>query len=409
MKTLKQLLPLIVLIAFGLAAYIVLSTPPKANKRGPKVAPSLVVETLHIKPQQYQVNLTSFGKISPTIQSQLSAQVTGQIVAVSEHFKAGRFFKKGDVLVTLDDRDYTIRVQSAGAERAQAQVALDEEQALSAQALRDRKNLGTLGQASDYALRKPQMAAAKAKLQAADANLKQAMLEVERTKIIAPYDGRLLNKKVSLGQVVGSNTVLADIYATHSAQVELPIKNSQLALINLPNNHVAADKQDASLVTIFNNDGGEPQAWAANLARTSGSIDDNTQQVSIISEIAKPFAQTDKRSLNIGQFVTASITGKRLNDAIVIPNAAIYQGSYVYLYVDGKLQRRNITISYQNEQDALIKSGVINGDQLVITPLGQVNSGTPVKLLGEKKKQRTKGKRDKRNRKNRARNQEQQS
>jgi len=408
MKTLKQLLPLIVLIVFGLAAYIVMSTPPQANKRGQKVAPSLVVEILAVTPQRYQVNLTSFGKISPTTQSQLSAQVTGQMIAVSEHFKAGRFFKKGDVLVTLDDRDYTIRVQSASAERAQAQVSFDEEQALSAQALKDRKNLGTLAQASDYALRKPQMAAAKAKLQAADANLKQAMLDVERTKIIAPYDGRILNRNVSLGQVVGSNTVLADIYATNSAQVELPIKNSQLALINLPNNHVAANKQDASSVTIFNNDGGEPQAWTANLARTSGSINDNTQQVSIISEITQPFGQADKRSLNIGQFVTASITGKSLDNAIVIPNAAIYQGSYVYLYIDGKLLRRNIEISYQNEQDALIKSGVVSGDKLVITPLGQVNSGTPVKLLGEKKKQRGKGKRNKKNRKNKAKNQEQQ-
>lgn len=396
MKILKKLLPLIVLGVFGLVAYFIFSTPPQANKRGQKVPPSLVVEVLDVKPQSYQVTLSSFGKIAPTTQGQLSAQVNGKITRVSELFKAGQFFKKGDTLVTLDDRDYTIRVQSASAERAQAQVALEEEEALSAQALKDRKNLGTLGQASDYALRKPQMAAAKAKLQAADANLKQALLEVERTIITAPYDGRMLTKKVSLGQVVGSNTVLADIYATDSAQVELPIKNSQLALINLPNNHVAASQQNTSLVTIFNNDGGVVQSWTANLARTSGGINDNTQQVSIISEIDNPFGQANKRSLNIGQFVTASITGKLIDSAIVIPNAAIYQGSYVYLYVEGKLQRKVVSIGYQNQQDALILAGVISGDQLVTTPLGQVNSGTPVKVIGTKgKKKRGKGKRDK--------------
>lgn len=400
MKTIKKLLPLILIVSFALIIYLVFSTPPKANKRGHKVPPALVVEVIDITPQTYQVMLSSFGKIRPTTQSQLSAQVSGQITHVNESFKAGRFFKKGDVLVTLDDRDYTIGVQSASAERAQAKVALDEEKALSAQAIKDRKNLGTLGQASDYALRKPQMAAATAKLQAADANLKQALLDVERTQIKAPYDGRILTKQVSLGQVVGSSTVLADIYAIDSAQVELPIKNAQLNLINLPNNHVAANQQNASNVIVFNHDGGVTQSWPAHLARTSAGVNDKTQQVSIISEIAQPFAQVDKRSLNIGQFVTASITGKLMANAIVIPNAAIYQGSYVYLYNDGKLQRSQVDIAYQNENDAVIISGVSDGNKLVITPLGQVSSGTPVKLLGASdKKQRRKAKGNKRHQK----------
>lgn len=414
MKDMKKFLPLIIIVLFAIAIYYVLSTPPEANKRGQKQPSSLVVEVLSIKPQKYQVNLSSFGKITPTTQGQLSAQVSGKITSVSENFKAGRFFKKGDVLITLDDRDYTIRVQSASAERAQANVALDEEKALSAQAIKDRRNLGTLGQASDYALRKPQMAAAQASLQAADANLKLAMLDVERTQITAPYDGRILTKDVSLGQVVSSSTVIASIYATDSAQIELPIKNTQLALINLPNNHADINEQTASQVTIFNNDGGDVESWSAKLARTSGGIDDNTQQISIVSEIDLPFSQPDKRSLNIGQFVTASITGKLINDAIVIPNAAIYQGSYVYLYKDGVLNRSTVKIIYQNGSDALIANGVNAGDKLVTTPLGQVNSGTAVKILGEKRKalkgkKTGKGKRPKGDRKRKAKGQEQES
>ena len=390
MNKLKKFLPVAIIAIFAVVIYIVKTTPPTADKRGQKNPTSLVVEILNVTPQKYQVNLSSFGKIAPITQGQLSAQVGGQITSVSEAFKAGRFFKKGDVLVTIDDRDYTILVQSASAERAQAQVELDEEEALSAQAIKDRTNLGTIGQASDFALRKPQMAAAKASLQAADANLKLAELDVERTKIIAPYDGRLLTKEVSLGQVVSNTTVLANIYSIDNAQIELPIKNSQLSLINLPNNHVAANEQIASAVTLYNNEGGDVQTWKANLARTSGGINDNTQQISIITEINQPFNQPDKRSLNIGQFVTASIEGKLINNAIVIPNAAIYQGSYVYLYVDGTLQRSSVKISYQNKQDALISSGVKAGDKLVTTPLGQVNSGTEVKLLGENKKRKKK-------------------
>lgn len=397
MKTIKKLLPLIVLLFFVLVVFVIKTTKPEARKRGQRPPPTLVVEVQEIQPQSYQVHLSSFGKITPTTQSQLSSQVSGQIVAVSENFKAGQFFSKGDVLVTLDDRDYNIRVQSASAERAQAQVALDEEKALSAQAIKDRKNLGTMSQASDYALRKPQMAAAQAKLQAADANLKQAQLDVERTRITAPYDGRLLTKKVSVGQVVSSSTALADIYAIDSAQVELPIKNSQLALINLPNNHLGEQRFNTSPITLLNNEGGVAQAWSAQIARTSGAIDENTQQISVIAEISQPFAKANKRSLNIGQFVTASIEGKIIDDALIIPNAAIYQGSYVYLHIDGLLERRNITISYQNNRESLVTEGINRGEKLVVTPLGQVNSGTPANILGQErmtpKKKRGDGKR----------------
>ena len=384
MRTIRILLPFVVIAVSALAIYMIFFSSPEARKRGQRPPPSLVVEVLDIKPQDYQVTLSSFGKITPTTQSQLSSQVSGQIVAVSDNFKAGQFFSKGDTLVTLDDRDYKIRVQSASAERAQAQVALDEEIALSAQAIKDRKNLGTLGQASDYALRKPQMAAARAKLQAADANLKQALLDVERTVITAPYDGRILTKKVSVGQVVGSTTALADIYAVDNAEVELPIKNSQLALLNLPNNHLGETNPQASLITLLNNEGGATQFWQAQITRTSGAINENTQQLSVIAEISQPFAQADKRSLNIGQFVTAQITGKTLMDAIVIPNASIYQGSYVYLYEDGVLQRKNVVIAYQNNKEAIITSGVNANEKLVTTPLGQVNSGTAVSIAGQK-------------------------
>ena len=67
---------------------------------------------------------------------------------------------------------------------------------------------------------------------------------------------------------------------------------------------------------------------------------------------------------------------------IVVPTKAIYQGTYVYVVNDGKLLRKEVTTRWQNSQDAVIESGLNNGDELVITPLGQVSSGTPVTVLG---------------------------
>ncbi|MDP2562699.1 efflux RND transporter periplasmic adaptor subunit [Psychrobium sp. 1_MG-2023] len=388
MKIIKKLIPFVVLIVLVGIAVAIFYTPPQTKKRGSRPAPSMIIEKQTINQAPYQVTLQSFGKVTAKHQGQLTAQVSGQIVAVSPAFNEGSFFKKGEVLVSIDPRDYLIRVESAQAELAQAQVAYDEEVARSAQAIKDRNTLGSLNEASDFALRKPQMAAAKAKLMAASANMKQAKLDVERTRIIAPYDGRLLTKNADIGQVINSNTNLASIFSTEVAEVRLPIKNSQLALIDLPNNHQSQQQVNDSSVSIINTIGGEAQYWPSTIARTSGSIDQNTQQINIISEVLRPFDAADKRSLNIGQFVNATISGRTIADAIVIPNSTIYQGSYVYLYQDGKLQRRDIEIGFQNESDALVTSGLSAGEDLVTTPLGQVSSGTAVQLKGSKKSTR---------------------
>ena len=66
----------------------------------------------------------------------------------------------------------------------------------------------------------------------------------------------------------------------------------------------------------------------------------------------------------------------------MIPNNAIYQGSYVYVVEDELLQRRDIQIAWQNDQDAIISAGMSDGDSLVTTSLGQVTSGIRVSVSG---------------------------
>ena len=390
MIKLKKTLPYVVLISLLAITYFIANSTPSSSKRGARPVPILTVEAITIVEQDFQVILQSFGKIAPKTHGQLSSQVSGKIVSVSDKFNQGSFFKRGDVLVSIDARDFNIRVETAQAELAQAQVVVDQELALSEVAIRDRRASGLLDEATDLALRKPQLFAAKAKLQSASAKLKQAFLDVERTQIKAPYDGRILKKNVSIGQVINTNTDIAQIFATDVVLVKLPIKNSQLAFIDLPNNRLSDSEPllDAveNNIIIVNNHGAQTQTWSAKLMRTSGEVDKSNQQINIIAEITQPFSHASNRALNINQFVSAKIQGKLFSNAIVVPNSAIYQGSYLYVFDSGALQRRDIDIIFQDDRQTLIASGIKAGDRLVITPLGQISSGTPVKLLGVKNK-----------------------
>lgn len=139
-------------------------------------------------------------------------------------------------------------------------------------------------------------------------------------------------------------------------------------------------------VSIENSLGSESQYWRAQLVRTAGAIDDKNQQLYVTAQIDDPYVEhhtLPRRPLKIGQFVNAKIEGRMLDKAIIIPNSAIYQGSYLYLVKDGLLQRTDIKVAWQNADEALISDGLSGGEELVLTPLGQVSSGTRIKVVGQ--------------------------
>ncbi|MDX1398920.1 MAG: hypothetical protein R3204_10375, partial [Oceanospirillum sp.] len=82
----------------------------------------------------------------------------------------------------------------------------------------------------------------------------------------------------------------------------------------------------------------------------------------------------------VGDLLQAQIQGRQLQDVIVVPNQAVYQSRYVYKVVNGRLQRQEVTLGWQDDDFSVVQQGLQPGDQLVLTPLGQVASGTLVSL-----------------------------
>lgn len=388
-KSKKLLLPVCIVIFTVVLGYLILSNPPESKRKGANKAPQMTVEVKKLKPQRYNINIESYGIVAPRTQSVLFSQVSGQINKISAQFRDGGFFNKGDILVELDDRDFRSEVKTAEAGLISAKQSLAEEKAKAEQAIVDWKRLGNGKPASDLVLRKPQLAAAKAQVLSAEAQFEKAELALERTKIIAPYAGRVLKKNVDIGQVVSSNTALADIYAVDYVEIRLPIKNKDLALMKLPEEYANIQTQNVSEqsnVTLSSNLIGQ-QEWSGKLVRTESAIDETSQQLYVVAQIDKPFENKKQNAqIKIGQYVTASITGKNIENAIVIPSSAIYQGSYVYIVENNILKRKNIEVVWQNGVESIIDSGLVAGDKLVLTALGQVNSGTRVLIAGEGKK-----------------------
>jgi len=372
---------------------VILSNPPTSTRAKPSQAPQMTVATTTLSPQSYQVMVQSFGTVKPRTQSILFAQVSGQINKVSKQFRAGGFFEQGDVLIQLDDRDHRAEVKIAQASLMSAKQNLQEEGARVKQALADWQRLGNGKAPNALVLRQPQFEAAKAQVLSAEAQLDKVKLSLERTKIVAPYAGRILKKNVDIGQVISSNTQLADIFAVDYVEIRLPIKNKDLPLMKLPEEYQNGDdssgseKLNSSMISnvVISSDLMGEQIWQGKIVRTESAIDEVSQQLYVVAQIIRPYdgEYNQGAQIKMGQYVTAQITGRKVENALVIPSSAIYQGSYVYIVNDNLLIRKDITLGWQNGTEAIVTQGLISGDELVLTSLGQVSSGTPVAIAGQ--------------------------
>ncbi|MBT8152194.1 MAG: HlyD family efflux transporter periplasmic adaptor subunit [Gammaproteobacteria bacterium] len=402
----RFVVPALIIGILILVAVLIVKNPPKQPSDAADRRLQMAVSTMAVTPAKYQVVVESYGRIEPVTKSFLVAQVGGQIVNVSQQFENGRTFDKGDALLRIDNRDYRANLKVAEAALLDAKRVLIEEQARGRLAKDDWRRSGKSGEPDSLVLREPQLLAAKAGVLSAEASLDKAKLDLSRTVLRAPYSGRVLARSVDLGQVVSVNERLGEIYSSHALQVRLPLRNRDLAYVKLENGVApsAEHEPDVRLLSSI----GESAAWPAHLTRTEAAIDDASRQLHVVAELRpavtgaeqnvteangkKPDSESAQTLGNaslekhpslprIGQYVTAHILGTQLGQAIVVPLQSVYQGSFVYLVEDGHVYRRGIEIAWQNQQDALIKAGLQGGEQLVVTPIGQVVSGTPVKVV----------------------------
>ena len=376
MKTwLKILIPLLIFGGSVFAARQIIANKPEPRTR-PSFNTAQSVDATRLVRSDYQVVVKSQGAVRPSRESSLVPEVTGIIRRVSENFVVGGYFKAGEVLLEIDQRDYEIALAQMQANQAQASAQLQEELARSRQAIKDWKSLGRKGNPSDLTARVPQLAAARANLAATEAKIDQARLDLERTRIIAPYDGRVLEKNIDEGEFVSRGATLGRIYSLASADIRLPLSNRQRVHVPIP---AAGSSGVGASVELSANVAGQDARWKGALVRSEG-VDATTQQLAVVAKIASPFiARENQPALQIGQFVTAEIAGTLLQDVFVIPRLALRENNEV-LIVDGenRLRKRRVTVLWTDEKTAAVSEGLEEGDVLTLTVLGAVTDGTQV-------------------------------
>lgn len=366
--TIRYIAPLLVL-GIGLAAYAVLHyTKPEPDKRQEMSRPVTVFVDI-AKRGPVQLDVVTAGEVRSRAQIDLVAQVSGRIVEVSDEFTEGGAVLPDTPLLNIEDTDYQLALKQAQARVAEATVAVE----LSlADADVARKQLRNSPNPSDLALKKPQVAETRARLQAAEADLQQAHVNLSRTRVTAPFRGRMDSTYVDIGQFVTAGTPLGRAFATDRVEVRLPITDSQLASLDLPIGYVAPTG-DGLDIDFSAEVARQSQLWRGKLVRLDASIDSTTRLLYAIAEVDDPYGSNASETgmpMAIGLYVNAVIHGREVTDAIRIPRKALRAGNTVFVVADNsRLDIRNVKVLHSSPQFAVIGEGLQQGEQYIISTI----------------------------------------
>jgi RND family efflux transporter MFP subunit len=383
-RSLKFILPVAFLALASLISFVLVQSRPAAMLQAPQ-PPALLVSTLVAERESVTFRVESQGSVTPRTETTLVSEVAGQIIEVSPAFVAGGFFRAGDVLLRIDPRNYETKVKVARAEVAKARTQVATENALADYALNDWQRLREFSEdakaASDLTLRKPQLAAALAELESADAALDKARRDLARTVIRAPYHGMVRSKRADIGQYVSTATAIADTFAIDYAEIRLPLRQRDLRFLDLPDAIAPERAPDVRLSALI---GDDQQHWSAKLVRSEGVFDAQSRVLYAVAQIQDPYRlNTDQpgEPLRIGTFVTAEITGRQAGDLFVLPRHALYRNNQVWIVDDeSRIRPRTVEVLRADDDHVYVESGLNDGDIVCVSPIDQPLPGTPVRI-----------------------------
>ena len=369
----KKFSPLLILLGSIGVFVIMVKLKPEAEFQKPEVTHQLV-EVLLALPQDVEAKISSQGTIRPEHEIVVTSEVTGKVTWISDGLRDGANFDEGDTLLKIEKRDYELALISMESNLFQARVALQREKAESELANIEWKRVGT-GDASSLTLREPQLAQARAVLAAAEAAYEQSKRSLQRTSIVAPFNGRVRKKTVDLGTNLFPGNRIADIYATSFLEVRLPITDKDISFLGIPLDGAMLKKRDRPKVRLIASYGGEDFEAEGFVVRSESEIDPKTRMISVIATIPN---KNNARSLKVGMFVNAEIIGLSYPNIIIVPRNAVKE-DMVWVVQEEKLRRKSVEVLRFEDDYAFITDGLLMNDQVLITRLSSYVDGMPVR------------------------------
>lgn len=360
-KLIKILLPvLIVVIGVVLARALIASRPGLENRESSAALP--LVSTVTASHGPVTISVESQARVEARHSLQLSSEVAGRISWMSDAFTTGALLAPGAALLRVDDAAYKLARDQARLTVADAKLALAEEYA--------RLGIRAGTAAAERAAKENQrVMRALAQIAAADSQLQKAEQDLQRTRITAPEAVLVNRRHVAPGQFINVGTVVAELFSVDTVELRLPVSLEQLQVLG---------DVIGKPVDIRGSAARERLHWRGEAVRIEQHVDAQTHLSHVVAAVKQPYAAP--QPLRIGQFVRATISNIRIDDAVRLPREALYNGDSVFIVdQDNRLRRRLVAVNWRSRDDVVVGTGIDDGDRVVINRLDLMVDGMQVR------------------------------
>jgi RND family efflux transporter MFP subunit len=380
---LRIILPLAVLAAGVALSFWLLETSPKAQPK-PKTRNAALVEVRTIEFATQESVVSAMGTVRPSREVSLRPQVSGEIIEMAGNFLPGGHFRKGETLLKIDPTDYRLAVRQLASEVARAESELQIEQGNQLVAQKEYELLGETvsEEETSLMLRRPQLDNLRAALEAAQARLEQARINLRRTEIAAPFNAVVQSREINIGTRVSEGTALTTLIGTDSYWVEVSVPVSQLRWIRIPN----SENEEGSMVRVYDRAAWGEGAWrTGKVIRLSAGLEEQGRMARLLVKVVDPLALLPENAgaprMLIGSYVRVEIEGRELPSAAAIDRNLIQDGDTLWIMDDeNRLDVRQVEIAFRGREQVLVTGGIEPGERLVVSPLPGPAPGMALRL-----------------------------
>lgn len=365
-------------------------------------------------PRTFTPEVSGFGEVAPARVWTAVAQVSGRIAHVHPDFVRGGVVREGDVLVEIARDDYELAVARAEADIRSAEARVDEillseattaaslaieraalilaerdlarvtalsETGATSRALVETKEREVLAQRLKVRSQEGALDVLPAQLDAAEqavavarTSKQAAELDLARTVVTAPFDGRVAAADVEFSQFVGVGSLMGSIDGVAAAEIDVQMPPRLMAALGRlafaeAGGGTPADISGLIRARVSLNVEGAGAVWPAEVARISDVVDPETRSIGVIVRVADPYGAArpgERPPLIKGMFVKVTLSGPTLDNAILAPRRAIRDGRIMLAGPDDRLAYVSLTPVFTADGVAVLPPDALPADARII-------------------------------------------
>lgn len=307
----------------------------------------VAVNAVIVKSQQLENNLTVTGSLIANEYVELSTEMPGKVTNI--YFEEGDRIEKGTCLLTINDADLKARL-----EKLKLQKKLNEDNEYRQQVLFEKE-----------AISKEEYEVALTELNKAEADIREVEAQLDKTKILAPFNGIVGLRYVSEGAFVNTNTTIASFLSINPIKIDFSIPGRY--------SHLISENQTIRF-TVDNFD----KPYEGVIYAIEPQIDTQTRTLKI-----RAISNNKTNDLFPGKFVNVSLNLETIDEALMVPNISVIpelNTHKVFLLQNGQARAVNVEIGIRTDDNIQITKGLAPGDTVITSGILEIREGSPVRV-----------------------------